>query len=291
MAPEQSMAAHNVTSSVDIYGLGAILYALCTGHAPVEAEHALDVLLKLRSADPIPPRKHNPAMSRSLQEICLRCLERRPQDRYPSAAEMCADLRRYLSGEPIVGRQLNAGQVAWRALRRFPLLSAHLVSIVTILIITTYAFLAIGRDWQYYLSYVVLLTSWALLCLVFQGAMQSSSAVTPVGLAWAAVDVCWMTVAIKLADPPRGPLLIGYPLLLVASSLLLRVRFVTFMTGISILAFLLLVSITRDERVPPHYAVLFVLGLVVTGIILGGVVNHLRKISRMPVQAPSRTDA
>jgi eukaryotic-like serine/threonine-protein kinase len=79
--------------------LGAVLYALLTGRPPFQGESALDTLRLVLEAKVVPPGRLRPRLPAELDAICLRCLEKRPEQRYPSAAILAYDLRRYLCGE------------------------------------------------------------------------------------------------------------------------------------------------------------------------------------------------
>jgi serine/threonine-protein kinase len=101
MSPEQTVDASRVTAASDIYGLGATLYHLLTGRPPFQAANATATMLQVQSMPPVSPRALNPAIPRDLETICLKCLNKRETDRYPTAHEVRDELLRFLSGQPI----------------------------------------------------------------------------------------------------------------------------------------------------------------------------------------------
>lgn len=127
MAPEQAGESTLAPGPLaDIYSLGAILYELLTGRPPFQAGTAAVTIYQALTQDPVCPSRLNTRVPQDLETVCLKCLRKEPQHRYPSAATLGDDLRRFLDGEAIVARPegLFAGLV--RRVRRRPVLSAAL---------------------------------------------------------------------------------------------------------------------------------------------------------------------
>ncbi len=105
MSPEQSEPNHpNPGPTTDVYSLGAILYECLTGRPPFLAASPVDTLLLVRTEEPVRPRLLNPKIDGDLEFICRKCLEKRPQHRYATAADLAADLERFLHGDPVSAR-------------------------------------------------------------------------------------------------------------------------------------------------------------------------------------------
>jgi WD40 repeat protein len=126
MAPEQAGRAtgdgrsSTVGPTIDVYALGAILYELLTGRPPFLAASPLDTLLQVTRDEPVPPGRLIPQTPRDIQTICLKCLEKEPSRRYPTAAALADDLRRYLNDEPITARPAGRLERVWKWAKRRP---------------------------------------------------------------------------------------------------------------------------------------------------------------------------
>jgi serine/threonine protein kinase/WD40 repeat protein len=121
MAPEQTgHGSRTAGPAVDIYGLGAILYRLLTGRPPFLAANALDTLMLIASEQPVSVRRLQPKVSVDLDTICLKCLQKLPAQRYGSAEELAADLKRFLERRPILARPVGPLERTWHWGRRNP---------------------------------------------------------------------------------------------------------------------------------------------------------------------------
>lgn len=104
MSPEQIHSGNRLGPESDIYGLGVVLYETMTGAAPFRAPSLAGLLRQIQDETPTLPRSIEPEIPRDLEIICLKCLEKRPEDRYLSASELAADLKRFIDREPIHAR-------------------------------------------------------------------------------------------------------------------------------------------------------------------------------------------
>jgi serine/threonine protein kinase len=121
MAPEQAAGDKaKLTRTTDVYGLGAVLYQLLTSHRPFAGGTTYETIKLLLESEPRSPRLWNSKIDRDLSTICLKCLEKDSQRRYPSALALAEDLERWLKHEPIKARRTGVIDRGKKWLQRNP---------------------------------------------------------------------------------------------------------------------------------------------------------------------------
>ena len=100
-SPEHTMPGSRFDPRSDVFSLGTVLYEALTGSPPFHAESFAEQVRQIREEPPMLPRRRNPEVPGELQDICLKALEKKPENRYASAREMADDLERFLAGEKV----------------------------------------------------------------------------------------------------------------------------------------------------------------------------------------------
>ncbi|HEV3446885.1 MAG TPA: serine/threonine-protein kinase [Gemmataceae bacterium] len=285
MAPEQAAgAAEQIGPATDVYGLGAILYELLTGRPPFRAATPMDTVLQLLEQEPARPRQWNARVSRDLEAICLKCLEKSPQRRYQTAEELARDLHAYLRGEPTSARRIGPLGHLLRWMRQRPALAATLLAVSVfymnhLLLLLVVKAPAEGGSFHWRMTWLLLL--WATGAFFFQWLVNRPRWHRLAVFCWAGMDVLFFTGLLRMKDGPSSSLLVGYLLLIALAALRFRTSLVWFVTELCLLSYTVLVVekywLDREQApASPQTPVIFALSLLLMGFVMNLLLRRVR---------------
>jgi eukaryotic-like serine/threonine-protein kinase len=248
--------------------------------------------LAVLSGEPELPREVNPRVPKPLEIVCLKCLARTPEDRYSSAGALADDLQRYLRGEALEARPPGLVQRLWSWIRREPALASRLATLTAFLgvdVVNYWLGESKGVPRKFGLEMAGLIVLWVVVGFVFQQVLKSARWSFPARYVWGTLDSILLLIALLIADGAASPLVIGYPLLIAASGLWYRVRFVWYVTALSLVSYSVLIwdfYYRRWDRLSVEFPtfrfdrhVIFVLGLLAISGVVAYLVNRLRTLS------------
>jgi tetratricopeptide (TPR) repeat protein/predicted Ser/Thr protein kinase len=144
MSPEQATGRRgSITTATDVYGLGALLYALLTGHPPFGGDSVVETIDAVRNVPPARPTMLNARVPRDLETICLKCLEKDPRRRYATAQALADDLKAWLGSRPIAARRVGAAERAWLWCKRKPAVATLSAAVVLAVVVGTASIIAV----------------------------------------------------------------------------------------------------------------------------------------------------
>lgn len=246
MAPEQADASSDriVDARADIYSIGAILYMILTGRAPIDVDgvNLAGAIEKIGVNDIVPPRSIDRRIPRDLETICMKCLELLPEKRYQNAAEVAEELRRFRDGEPIVATPLSRPHRLLRWARLHPGLAATWAIVVTFYIyhLSVYFNSEVQGYYRQPLFHWVATTT-AVIYLVGAHAFQhllvrTNGARWPL-FCWVTMEVALLTVLLAAGNAGDSILVVLYPVLVAASVLRFQPIVVAYVTILCLLCY------------------------------------------------------
>lgn len=135
-APEQVLGEPNkIDSRTDVYAIGVLLYETLTGRPPYPTEGSIaETIRHITETDPKRPSSYARQLDEDLDNIVLKCLEKRHVDRYGAAGQLRDEIKRYLSGEPVLAQPRPLAHLLGKLVRKHKLASALATAFLLVLV-------------------------------------------------------------------------------------------------------------------------------------------------------------
>ena len=276
MSPEQIPdSAEKVSFASDIYALGVLLYQLLTGRLPFVSGNILQVLKMLRDDDPIAPRQHIPCIPPDLETICLKCLMKKPADRYASAQDLADDLALFLHDEPIRAKPLSRLQRMLKWARHKPILASSYLIVLCLYSLHLFAMLVLNlarHQGSFHTVLTFSATVFLALLYLIQKMLESEKWQNLGQYSFMSLTMLALTTVFIFDAAAQSVPINVYMYLIMGTPLISsRPKMIGFQTLLSILGYGSLLGYAYwfkpDLQVSIEAAVFFVLNLVFTGII------------------------
>jgi predicted Ser/Thr protein kinase len=271
MAPEQAAGrTREISARSDIYSLGAILYEMVAGRPAFEDESPARLLMQVIEREPLPFRKFNRAAPASLWWVVQQCMEKKPERRYSTAADLADDLERFLRGEPVEAWKGAWSQELIRVARRHPPVTYRLLAIGAALAIIVTRMILHSETRAYYRPVAWGVLFWAALVLVWEWFWQRKPrAREAISTSMIFADVALLTYMLWLTNKVDSPVIAMYHVVISAAGLSLGPTRVWLAVLASMAAYGCLLLQPPPPHVirEPHLSLLYCLSLVVCGAV------------------------
>jgi serine/threonine-protein kinase len=243
MAPEQAAGrVRGLDARTDVYGLGAVLYALLTGRPPFGGDSRVLVVMNVLEREPVPPRRLNPQVPGPLQKICLRCLEKDRARRYTAAAAVADDLEAWLRGDRIAPPGGGPLHRLGRILRRYPAAGFRLASILGTLAVVGARMLGDPTTISFYRPVAVGLGLWAACSVACEWLGIRRLSLRQTGTAFVVTDAAFVTALLAIVGGAESPFVAAHPVLVSAAGLWLDRRLVRIAAAASLTGYAILLA-------------------------------------------------